>query len=109
VHLDPANCVNNPRTYYGTTAMINDCFDLLGTRILSCHAKDVHYTLDARTVGIEEVVPGRGVLDYRTFLRRIEQLSSETPLIIEHLAGEHEFDEAATYIKQIAREVDVNL
>jgi len=49
------------------------------------------------------------VLDYRTFLRRIEQLSSETPLIIEHLAGKHEFDEAARYIKQVAREVDVSL
>jgi sugar phosphate isomerase/epimerase len=109
VHLDPANCVCDPRTYYGTPAMINRCFDLLGARIRSCHAKDVHYTLDARTVGIKEVVPGRGVLDYRTFLRRIGQLSSETPLIIEHLSGEREFNEAAGFIKQVARQVGVSL
>ena len=109
VHLDPANLVNNPRTYYGTTEMINRCFDLLGPRILSCHVKDVHYTLDARTVGIEEVVPGRGILDYATFLTRINGLSTEIPLIIEHLANQQEFDEAAGYIRNVAEQVKIKL
>ena len=109
VHLDPANLVIDPRTYYGTTEMINHCFDQLGPRILSCHAKDVHYTLDARTVGIEEVVPGRGVLDYATFLTRIGKLSPDLPLIIEHLANRQEFDEAAEFVRQVACQVGVAL
>ena len=109
VHLDPANVVRDPRTYYGTTQMINHCFDLLGDRIRSCHAKDVHHTLDARTVGIEEVVPGRGVLDYETFVRRIDQVSPDTPLIIEHLASEQEFDEASEHIRGAARRVGASL
>ncbi len=109
VHLDPANVVRDPRTYYGTTQMINHCFDLLGERIRSCHAKDVHYALDARTVGIEEVVPGRGVLDYQTFVRRIEEVSPDIPLIIEHLANEDEFKEAADHILEAAGRVGVSV
>lgn len=104
-HLDPANAVRDPRTYYSTTEMINRCFDLLGSRILSCHAKDLHYQLDARTVLIGEVPPGKGVLDYRTYLTRIEQLSPETPLIIEHLATEEEYAQAGQFIRDTAREI----
>lgn len=46
-------------------------------------------------------------MDYRTILRRIEQVSPETPLIIEHLATEQEYAEAAGYIRGVAREVGV--
>ena len=109
VHLDPANLVICPRTYYDTSAMINECFDRLSPFIVSCHAKDVHWTLDARTVGIEEVVPGRGVLDYTTMVRRAHDLSPDLPLIIEHIETEANFDEAATYIKRICGEAGVAL
>ncbi len=109
VHLDPANLVTDPRTYYHTGGMIDRCFDLLGSRILSCHAKDVHWTLDARTVGVEEVVPGRGILDYATFLRRAESIGSDLPLILEHLQTESAFDEAAAHIKQVGSAVGVSL
>ncbi len=109
VHLDPANLVTHPRTYYDTTGMIHQCFDLLGGHILSCHAKDVHWTLDARTVGIEEVVPGRGVLDYAAFLQRGDGISPDLPLIIEHVQTEANFDEAAAYIVGVGAAVGVSL
>src|SRR5712692_7894353 len=104
VHLDPANAVRDPRTFYSTTELLNRCFDLLGPWIRSCHAKDLHYALDARTVAIAEVPPGRGVLDYRTYLRRIERLSPETPLIIEHLSSQQEYAEATAFIHAVASE-----
>ena len=109
VHLDPANAVRDPRTYYSTTELLNRCFDLLGPWMRSCHAKDVHYALDARTVAIAEVPPGKGVLDYRTYLTRIEQLSPDTPLIIEHLATEGEYAEVGDFIRSVAREVGVTV
>ena len=109
VHLDPANLVIGPRTYYDTTAMINECFDRLGPYIVSCHAKDVHWTLDARTVGIEEVIPGRGILDYSTLVRRTHRLSPSLPLIIEHIESEANFDEAAGYIKRVCSEEGVEV
>ena len=93
VHLDPANAVREPRIYYATTDLLNRCFDILGPWVRSCHAKDIHFALDARTVAIEEVLPGRGVLDYRTYASRIERLSPDMPLIIEHLATEPEYKE----------------
>jgi sugar phosphate isomerase/epimerase len=107
VHLDPANAVVNPRTYYSTTELVNRCFDLLGPWIRSCHAKDIRHALDERTVAIAEVRPGKGVLDYRTYLRRIEELSVETPLILEHLPNLNEFAEAATFIRDLGREIGV--
>jgi sugar phosphate isomerase/epimerase len=109
VHLDPANLVICPRTFYDTTAMIDDCFDRLEPYIVSCHAKDVHWTLDARTVGIEEVVPGRGILDYTTMVRRAHSLSPDLSLIIEHIETEANFDEAASYIKRVCSEADVDV
>ena len=109
VHLDPANLVNEPRKFCDTGAMINHCFDLLGPRTVSCHAKDVNLALDARTVGIEEVVPGRGVLDYGTFLRRAEAVSPEMPMIVEHIETEAHFDEAAAYIRRVAAEEGVTV
>ena len=47
VHLDPANLVNGPHVYCDSTKMIKRSFDLLGPHVLSCHAKDVHWALDA--------------------------------------------------------------
>ena len=109
VHLDPANLVTHPRAFYDTAGLINECFDLLGPHVVSCHAKDVHWTLDARTVGIEEVVPGRGVLDYTTLVRRAHSLSPDLPLIIEHVETEANFDEAARYIRRMCIESGVAL
>lgn len=109
VHLDPANAVRDARLYYSTTELLNRCFDLLGAWVRSCHAKDVHYALDARTVAIMEVPPGKGNLDYRTYLKRIDQLSPDVPLILEHLASEQEYEEAAGFIRTTAREAGVTI
>ena len=105
VHLDPTNAVRDPRSYYSTTEIVNRCFDLLGPWIRSCHAKDCHYALDARTVAIEEVIPGKGILDYRTYIQRMEELSPDTPLIIEHLGSEANYAEATDFIRGVAGEV----
>ena len=109
VHLDPANVIRNPHDFYSTGQVINRCFDLLGPWIQSCHAKDINYALDARTVAIEEVLPGSGVLDYNTYLRQIEKLSPNTPLIIEHLESKSAYAEALNFIQQKTRNIGVTL
>src|SRR5262245_51636381 len=85
VHLDPANAIRDGHLFYATTELVNQCFDLLGKWIVSCHAKDICHGPVLNQINLVEVIPGRGVLDYRTYLTRIEQISPETPLIIEHL------------------------
>jgi sugar phosphate isomerase/epimerase len=107
VHLDPANAVRDAHLYFATTDLVNRCFDLLGPWIVSCHAKDVLQDPYPATVALREVIPGNGILDYRTILRRIEQVSPATPLIIEHLAHEEEYGQAAGFIRGVANEIGV--
>lgn len=108
VHFDPVNLVNCPARWADTGSLIRDFIDRLGPWIRSCHAKDV--TLASRlTVHIDEVRPGLGVLDYRTYLRCLDSLDSDVPLMIEHLATEQEYDEAAAYIRATAAEVGVTI
>lgn len=107
VHLDPSNTIRNAHLYFSSTYLINFSFDLLGPWIVSCHAKDVLQTPPPypNIIGLREVIPGRGVLDYRTFVRRIERASPEMPVIIEHLNTAEEYDEAANFIRKISGEI----
>jgi sugar phosphate isomerase/epimerase len=101
VHLDPVNLVNCPQRYYHTPGLLRKCFDLLGPMIKSCHAKDV--LLASRlTVHLDEVRPGIGNLCYRTYLRELAKLDPYTPLMLEHLPDETEYQLAAHYIRTVA-------
>jgi sugar phosphate isomerase/epimerase len=58
--------------------------DVLGPdRILNAHAKDVVVRPQLVT-HIDECPAGRGILDYATFMRRMEALGPERYLVIEH-------------------------
>ena len=100
VHLDPVNFVTDAMTYYATDQLVNESFDRFGSRIVGCHAKDIRQA-DPKTVQLEEVPPGQGVFDYRTFLTRANRLSPDLPIIIEHLDTEQEYANAARYIQGI--------
>ncbi len=97
VHLDPCNLINSPARFYGNTELLNDCFDRLGAWIVSCHAKDLAWRV-GYSVHFEEVRPGQGSLDYATFLRRLATLPVETPLMLEHLEGPTEYDQARKHV-----------
>ncbi len=105
-HLDPVNLICSPQLYYNTTALIKECFALLGSYIKSCHAKDI-LLANTLTVHLDEVRPGLGGLDYRTFLREANQL--DVPLMLEHLSDPVDYRLAAQYVRQVAAEVDITL
>ncbi len=108
VHFDPVNLISSPQRYYANAALIGDFVKQLGPRIRSCHAKDVR--LDQRlTVHLDEVVPGRGGLDYATLLRELDSLGPDMTLITEHMASLQEFDEAAAHIRAVAGELGIAL
>lgn len=102
VHLDPVNAITDPHKYFSNTQFLNYCFDLLGEWIVCCHAKDILKDEDPATVSMKEVAPGKGVLDYRTFLARCEQISPDIPILMEHLNTAQEYAKAADYIRGIA-------
>ena len=97
VHLDPCNLINSPEKIYRNTDLLNDCFDRLGPLIVSCHAKDLAWAIELN-VHFVEVMPGTGVLDYKTFLRRLAALPEPPPLMIEHLKNAEEYAAAAKHI-----------
>lgn len=107
-HLDPVNLVNSPQRYFANGALIRECVAKLGPLIKSCHAKDI-IMQPQLTVHLDEVCPGRGTLDYVTFLREIEQLDPEMPMMLEHLSTEEEYREAAGYIRTIAQQEGIRL
>jgi sugar phosphate isomerase/epimerase len=108
VHFDPVNIISSPRTYYRNGEMIQDFFAKLGPHIRNCHAKDI-LLRGTLTVHLDEVIPGQGALDYRTFLTELNKLHPDTTLIIEHLSTNEEYHQAADYIRQTASELGISL
>lgn len=107
VHLDPCNLINSPIRFYRSTDLLNECFDKLGPRIVSCHAKDVTWDVEMQ-VHFREVRPGTGSLDYKTFLRRLAALPHDAPLMMEHLPNAEEYDKARRYILGLGSEIGVD-
>ena len=108
VHLDPVNIINSPTRYYENGKLLEECFEKLGKWITSCHAKDSMLT-NQLTTHINEVRPGTGRLDYRTFLRELESLPQDAPLLIEHLKSAEEYDLAREHIISVGKEIGVSL
>jgi sugar phosphate isomerase/epimerase len=105
-HLDPVNLVSSPQLFYNNASLIRECFQKLGPYIKSCHAKDIRLS-GKLTVHLDEVRPGLGSLDYRTFLRELDKLDPDTPLLLEHLPAEEEYALAARYVRSVAQEIGI--
>jgi len=107
VHLDVCNTMNSPVRVYDNAAGIRECFAKLGPWIRSCHAKDLKWGPGVQ-VWIQEVVPGTGLVDYRTYLRELSQLGVDAPLMLEHLHGEEEYTKGREYIQGVARSLGLS-
>jgi sugar phosphate isomerase/epimerase len=103
VHLDPCNLVNSPDKFYHNTALLNECFNKLGRWIVSCHAKDLTWDVEMN-VHFREVPPGKGSLDYATYLKRVAELPQNPPLMLEHLATAEEYAGAREHIFEVGRQ-----
>lgn len=103
VHFDPVNMVRSPEIFFQNGAMIREFVEKLGPRIRSCHAKDIALGTKL-TVHLDEVRPGLGGLDYHTFLRELNRLDPDLPLMLEHLPNLEEYAEAARFVRRIAAE-----
>jgi sugar phosphate isomerase/epimerase len=102
VHLDPCNLINSPERFYHNTALLNECFDKLGRWIVSCHAKDLTWDVEMN-IHFREVAPGKGELDYTTYLRRLAQLPRNPPLMLEHLATAEDYTAAREHLFEVGR------
>ena len=55
----------------------------------------------------QEVVPGRGVVDYAVYLTELAKLPNDAPLMLEHLKNAAEYDEGRAYIQKVAGQAGV--
>lgn len=106
-HLDPCNLVNSPAKFYRNTDLLNECFDKLGRWIVSCHAKDLTWDVEMN-VHFREVCPGKGSLDYATYLRRLAELPQGAPLMLEHLSTAEEYTAGREHIFKVGREAGLS-
>ena len=106
--IDPVNLVCSPQRYARNADLIRDFVETLGPRIRSCHAKDI-LLRDTLTTHLDEVAPGEGGLDYRTFLGEVARLDPDMPVRIEHLPGKEAFRLAADHIRSVAGEIGAAL
>jgi len=106
VHLDVCNVVNSPARFYDNAALIRECFAKLGKWIVSCHAKDLKW-IPEMNIHFEEVIPGRGQIDYATYLRELAKLDVDAPLMLEHLKTAEEYTEGREHIRSVGDRIGV--
>lgn len=107
VHFDPVNLICSPQRYFDNRRVIQDFCRKLGSRIRSCHGKDV--AMDTRFLThLDEVRPGLGHLDYRILLQELARLEPDVPLMLEHLPGEEDYDLAAAYVRAAAHDAGIS-
>jgi sugar phosphate isomerase/epimerase len=101
-HLDPVNMITSPQRYYANADFLRECFAKLGPHIKSCHAKDI--VLQSKlTVHLDEARPGLGGLDFATFLREVNKLDPDSPVMVEHLPTAEDYKLAADHIREVAK------
>lgn len=108
VHLDPMNLITSPQIYYQNGEMIRDCFRKLGAQIKSCHAKDITLREDNAVPQFDEIIAGKGNLDYSVFLTELAKLK-DVPLMMEHLNTAIEYAQAAAHIRSVGKVVNITL
>jgi sugar phosphate isomerase/epimerase len=105
--LDPVNMMHLG-VYYRNTELLDECFDLLGENIIAGHAKDTYVLPNRMSAYITEVAPGKGILDYATYLVGLSRLSSPRSLLIEHIPAE-QYAGAKKYIEDTAAKAGVGI
>ena len=105
VHLDPVNIIITPTMYWNTGDVVRRCFELLGERIVSCHAKDLTLRADL-AMHLDEVPMGTGNMDYRTYLTELDKLPQTPPLMLEHLKPE-QYPAARDHLLGLGQELGI--
>lgn len=109
-HIDAANMIVSPTSYFDTPAMLREGFALLGPHVVSAHAKDIVMKGGPGRISfhMDEVPVGAGNLDYRAYLRELDALGRDVPLMLEHYT-DAEYDQSRDHIRTVAAELGIRL
>ena len=109
-HIDAANMITSPQFYFDTPRMLREGFALLAPYVVSAHAKDIVMQGGPGRISfhMDEVPPGEGMLDYRAYLRELNALGRDVPLMLEHF-DKPEYDRGRDHIRKDGREIGVEV
>lgn len=101
VHFDPVNLLWGPDRVFHNADIMKDFVAALGPLIRSVHIKDVILG-NEWLCRIDEVEPGKGVLDYPALFSALKNLDPDLPLMLEHLPDHDACGRAAAVVRQTA-------
>ena len=109
-HIDAANMITSPQFYFDTPRMLREGFALLAPYVVSAHAKDIVMKGGPGLISfhMDEVPPGEGMLDYRAYLRELNALGRDVPLMLEHF-DTPEYERGKAHIQRVGREIGVGV
>lgn len=101
VHMDIINITNSAERYFNPHDLVDECVELLGPKIRSCHIKDVHLK-EEYTFQLEECAPGLGEFPLGYYMKKMSELDSDMPMIVEHLETDEEYIHYIKVVQNIA-------
>ena len=99
VHMDIINMTNSTDRYFNAEEFVDECAEVLGKKIKSCHIKDVHLA-EQYTLRLEECGPGDGEFPLRYYVEKMQALDPDMPVILEHLETDEQYIKYMTYLKE---------
>lgn len=97
VHMDVINMINTPERYFFPQPFLEHCFDLLGSRIRSCHLKDILLGQEF-TFRLQECACGEGTFCLERYAELANAADPDMPMIIEHLHSDREYVSSVGYV-----------
>lgn len=100
VHLDVVNMVTSLDRYFYLDEFMDECFEKLGDKILSCHLKDV-LLLEDFTFQLRECGCGEGIINIPHYAKLATACDEDMPMIIEHLNSYDEYIQNMKYVRNL--------
>ncbi|MFA9557839.1 sugar phosphate isomerase/epimerase family protein [Evansella sp. AB-rgal1] len=100
VVLDPGNLLHEGNLD-NQDEVIREAFDLLGSRIVACHAKDRIW----KDNEVVTVPPGKGQMNYELYMELLAKYKPHCNIIMEEAQPPHQMKESKYYIENIQQKV----
>lgn len=108
VHMDPINWITDPKKYFNSKDFVEHCMSLLGSKIRSCHVKDILLTPEL-TLHLKEMRCGEGAFPIGHYLTLIEEIDPDMPVFVEHMHAHQEYLDSIKYLRELTENIGIKL
>jgi sugar phosphate isomerase/epimerase len=104
VHMDLANWITDTRKLFFSKEFAQECFAKLGSRVRSCHLKDVALAPEF-TLRLLESRVGEGCVDLLEYARLADKADPDMPVLLEHQPSDDIYKEDLRKVQELFKEV----